>query len=114
MIIIGPANWSGVQRPMRDFLSAAKLLLFDLASTILFLVLFLLTHDTILSVSLGMALGLAQIGNQFVRRKPIGTMEWLSLFLVVAAGTATLLTNDPRFALFKPSVVYAIIGVVML
>jgi len=99
---------------MRDFLSAAKLLLLDLASTILFLVLFLLTHNTILSVSLGMALGLAQIGTQFVRRKPIDTMEWLSLFLVIAAGTATLLTNDPRFVLFKPSVIYAIVGVVML
>ena len=97
----------------RDFLSAAKLLFLDLASTILFLVLFLLTHNTILSVSLGMALGLAQIANQFVRRKPIDTMEWLSLFLVIAAGTATLLT-DPRFALFKPSVIYAIVGVVML
>src|SRR5271169_1959856 len=119
MLIAGPTrlravNWSGVQRPMRDFLSAAKLLLLDLASTILFLVLFLLTHNTILSVSLGMALGLVQIGTQFVRRKPIDTMEWLSLFLVIAAGTATLLTNDPRFVLFKPSVIYAIVGVVML
>ena len=99
---------------MRDFLNAAKLLLLDLASTIFFLVLFLLTHNTILSVSLGMALGLAQIGTQFVRRKPIDTMEWLSLFLVVAAGTATLLTNDPRFVLFKPSVIYVIVGAVML
>jgi intracellular septation protein len=99
---------------MSDFLNAAKLLLLDLASTILFLILFLLTHNTILSVSLAMALGLAQIGTQFIRRKPIDTMEWLSLFLVIAAGTATLLTNNPRFVLFKPSVIYAIIGVLML
>ena len=99
---------------MRDFLKAAKLLLLDLSSTIAFLILFLLTHNTILSVSFGMALGLAQIGTQFVRRKPIDTMEWLSLFLVVTAGTATLLTDDPRFVLFKPSVIYAIVGVVML
>ena len=99
---------------MKDFLHAAKLLFLDLASTILFLVLFLLTHNTLLSVSLGMALGLAQIGIQFARGKLIDTMEWLSLFLVIAAGTATLLTNDPRFVLFKPSVIYAIVGVVML
>jgi intracellular septation protein len=99
---------------MKDFLNAAKLLFLDLASTIVFLVLFLLTHNTILSASLGMAFGLAQIAVQFVRRKPIDTMEWLSLFLVVAAGTATLLTNDPRFVLFKPSVIYVIVGVVML
>jgi len=99
---------------MRDFLNAAKLLLLDLASTFFFLVLFLLTHNIILSVGLGMALGLAQIGTKFVRRKPIDTMEWLSLFLVIAAGTATLLTDEPRFVLFKPSVMYAVVGVVML
>lgn len=99
---------------MRDFLTAAKLLLLDLASTFLFLILFLLTHNTILSVCLGMALGLIQIGFQFVRGKPIDIMEWLSLFLVIAAGTATLLTDDPRFVLLKPSVIYVIVGIVML
>jgi intracellular septation protein A len=99
---------------MKDFLNAAKLLLLDLASTFAFLVLYLLTHNTVLSVSLGIALGAAQIGLQLVRRKPISAMEWLSLCLVVAAGAATLLTNDPRFVLFKPSVIYAIIGAVML
>jgi intracellular septation protein A len=99
---------------MKDFLNAAKLLFLDLASTIVFLVLYLLTHNTILSVGLGMVCGLAQIAIQFVRRKPIDTMEWLSLFLVIAAGTSTLLTGDPRFVLIKPSVIYAIVGVVML
>lgn len=99
---------------MSDFLKAARLLLLDLASTLIFLVLFLLTHNTMLSVGIGVAVGVAQIVTQFVRRKPIEAMEWLSLFLVIAAGTATLLTDDPRFVLFKPSVIYAIVGVVML
>jgi intracellular septation protein A len=99
---------------MKNFLNAARLLLLDLASTVVFLVLFLLTHNTALSVGLGIAFGVAQIGIQLARRRRIDTMEWLSLFLVVAAGTATLLTNDPRFLLIKPSVIYAIVGVVML
>jgi intracellular septation protein A len=105
---------SGVWRSMKHFLNAARLLLLDLASTLAFLVVYLLTHDTILSVSLGIAVGLAQIAIQFIRRKPIATMEWLSLFLIIAAGTATLLTRDPRFVLIKPSIIYAIVGVVML
>ena len=105
---------SRVPRPVRDFLKALTLLVFDFASTIVFLVLFLLTHNTILSVGLGIAFSLAQTGTQFVRRKPIGAMEWLSLFLVIASGAATLLTDDPRFVLFKPSVFYGIVGVVML
>ncbi|WP_424630345.1 inner membrane-spanning protein YciB [Bradyrhizobium sp. SYSU BS000235] len=99
---------------MKDFLNAARTLLLDLASTLVFLVLFLLTHNTVLSVGLGIVFGLSQIGFQLIRQRPIEAMEWLSLFLVVAAGTATLLTNDPRFVLFKPSVIYAIIGIVML
>jgi len=99
---------------MKNFLYAARLLVLDLASTIVFLILFLLTGNVPLSVGLGIALGLAQIALQFLREKPIETMEWLSLFLVVGSGAATLATNDPRFVMFKPTLIYVIVGVVML
>ncbi len=99
---------------MREFLAAAKCLALDMASTLFFLAVFFLTHNTLLSVSLGIALGVAQIGAQLIRKKPIATMEWLSLFLIIAAGLATLFTDDPRFVLIKPSVFYAIVGGVML
>jgi intracellular septation protein len=99
---------------MRNLLHAAKLLLLDLASTIVFLAAFVVSNNISLSVALGMALGVAQISLQFARKKPIETMEWLSLFLVVASGTAALITRDPRFVMFKPSVIYMIVGVVML
>ena len=99
---------------MRNLLHAAKLLLLDLASTIVFLAAYVLSNNIPFSVALGMALGIAQISIQFARKKPIETMEWLSLFLVVASGTAALVTSDPRFVMFKPSVIYAIVGVVML
>ena len=99
---------------MKYFLHAVGFLLLDLASTIFFLIVFSLTHNVRLAVGLGMALGLAQIGIQFARGKPIAAMEWLSLFLVIASGTATLLTNDPRFVQFKPSAIYTIVGLVML
>jgi intracellular septation protein len=99
---------------VKNLLSSAKVLLSDLASTLFFLVLFLLTKNLILSVALGMALGVIQIGLEFARRKPVDTMQWLSLFLVLASGTTTLLTNDPRFVMVKPSVIYVIVGIVML
>jgi intracellular septation protein A len=99
---------------MKAFLEAAKLLLLDMASTLFFLVLFLVTHNTMLSVGLGMALGVSQVAIRLSRGRPIHIMEWLSLFLVIAAGSATLLTDDPRFVLFKPSVIYVIVGLVML
>ena len=99
---------------MRDLFAAAKLLLLDMASTVFFLVVFLLSKNIPLSVALGVALGVAQIGWEFVRKRPIDTMQWLSLFLVAGAGTATLITNDPRFVMVKPSLIYLVVGVVML
>jgi intracellular septation protein A len=99
---------------MKEFFAAAKYLALDMASTLFFLALFFLTHNTLLSVSLGVALGIAQIGFQLFRGRTVATMEWLSLFLIIAAGATTLYTNDPRFVLIKPSVFYAIVGVVML
>jgi intracellular septation protein len=99
---------------MNNLLHAGKLLFLDMAATLLFLALYLLTNNLALSVVLGMTLGIAQIGWQLARRKPIDTMQWMSLFLVLGAGTVTLLTNDPRFVMIKPSVIYVIVGVVML
>ena len=99
---------------MRDLFAAAKLLLLDMASTVFFLVVFLLSKNIPLAVALGVALGVAQIGWEFVRKRPIDTMQWLSLFLVAGAGTATLITNDPRFVMVKPSLIYLVVGVVML
>jgi intracellular septation protein A len=99
---------------MRNLFSAARLLLLDLASTIFFLVVYLATDQLLVAVGLGMALGVAQIAWHLARREAIGTMQWLSIVLVLASGTATLVTNDPRFVMFKPSIIYCIVGAVML
>jgi intracellular septation protein A len=99
---------------MTNLFEAGKLLLLDMAATLFFLVLYLATHNVTLSVVLGMALGTAQIGWQLTRGKPIDTMQWMSLFLVLGAGAVTLITDDPRFVMIKPSVIYTIVGVVML
>ena len=99
---------------MKNLFHAGRFLLLDMASTLFFLALYLSTDSILLSVALGVALGIAQIGWQFARKKPIETMEWLSLFLVVSSGGATVITNDPRFVLIKPSLIYVIVAVVML
>jgi intracellular septation protein len=99
---------------MQHLLRTGKLLLLDMASTFLLLVVFLVTGNMPLAVGLGMALGVAQIGWEFVRKKPIDIMQFMSLFLVIGSGIATLITRDPRFVMMKPSVIYVIVGVVML
>jgi intracellular septation protein len=99
---------------MKSLFNAGKFLALDMASTIFFLVLFVLTKNIPLSIGLGMALGVGQIGWQFARKQRPDTMQWLSLFLVVATGTTSLVTHDPRFVMAKPSIIYAIVGIVML
>ena len=99
---------------MKDLLNSGKLLLLDLASTFIFLIVYLLSNSIPLSVTLGMALGIAQIAWELARKRPISTMQWMSLFLVVCFGGITLVTNDPRFVMIKPSLIYAVVGVVML
>ena len=98
---------------MKNLFHSARYLLMDMASTFFFLGVLAVTHNVMLGVALGMAVGVVQIVLQKVRAKPIDTMQWLSLFLVVTGGTATLLTHDPRFVMIKPTVIYAIVGIVM-
>ncbi len=99
---------------MKSLFHSARFLALDMASTIFFVALFELTGNVVLSVAVGMGLGVAQIGWVLVRRRRPDAMQWLSLFLVVATGVATFITKDPRFILFKPTIIYAIVGVVML
>jgi intracellular septation protein len=99
---------------MRNLLQAARVLMMDLASTILFLVVYLATDSLYVAVGLGMALGVAQIGWQYVRNQPIGSLQLLSVVLILASGTATFFTRDPTFVMLKPSVIYCIVGAVML
>jgi intracellular septation protein len=99
---------------MKNLFVAARVLLYDLASTVFFLVIFLLFHNLFVAVGLGMALGVIQIGWQLATKRPVGILQWLSVILVLASGTATLLTNDARFVMLKPSVIYCIVGAVML
>ena len=99
---------------MKNLFHADRFLLLDLASTFVFLVLILVTKNVPLSIVAGMVFGVAQIGWEFARKKPVSVMQWLSLFLVITFGTVSLVTNDPRFVMIKPSLIYVIVGVVML
>ena len=47
-------------------------------------------------------------------RSRSGVIQWLSLALVIGFGGASLITHDPRFVMFKPSIIYVIVGAVML
>ncbi|MGY4489306.1 intracellular septation protein [Bradyrhizobium sp. LM3.2] len=49
-----------------------------------------------------------------VKGQQLNYMTYASVALVVVLGTVTLLTNDPRFMLAKPSIAHFAIGLIML
>ena len=99
---------------MKDLFQASRVLLLDMASTLLFLAACLLTGNLFLAVGLGMALGIGQIVWHFAHKQPVEALQWLSLLIILVSGTATFLTDDPLFVMLKPTVIYIVVGVVML
>ena len=99
---------------MKNLFEAGRVLLLDLASTLLFLAIYLITDNLFVAVGIGMALGVGQIGWQLWHNKPVAALQWLSVVLIVASGTATFFTHDARFVMAKPSVIYVVVGIVML
>jgi intracellular septation protein A len=95
-------------------LNAFRPLAADLLSTLFFVVLINVTHDVMLATGVAMAVGVAQIAWLKIKGRPIAALQWMSLVLVISMGAATLLTQDARFVMFKPTIVYLVIGVVML
>ncbi len=86
----------------------------DLAPMILFLVIFLVTRNIYLATGVAIAFGLAQLAWCFARKSPVGMLQWAALGLVVVFGTATLLTRDAHFIMFKPTAIDLVLAAVML
>jgi len=99
---------------MNHFLSAAGFLIEDFAGTLLFLAVFGLTQDMAWAAAAGVMLSVAQVGWRLVSKRGVDALQWVSLGLVVTAAFASFMTKDPRFVMLKPSVIYLIVGGVML
>ena len=96
---------------MKDALAK---LLFDFLSAIIFLAVYLSTGNVVLATAVAIAGAVAQVVYSRIKKQPLGFMTYASLALVIVLGTATLLTNDPRFVLAKPSIAHFAIGAIML
>jgi intracellular septation protein A len=86
----------------------------DFLSAIVFLVLYLTTGNVVLATSVAIAGAAAQVAYAHIKGTPLAFMTYASLALVIVLGAATILTNDPRFVLAKPSIAHFAIGAIML
>ena len=89
-------------------------LLSDFLSAIVFLTIYGTTDNLYLATGAAIAVSLAQIAVFKIRRRPVDAMQWLVLGMVVVLGSATLITEDSRFVMVKPSIVHFAVGAVML
>ncbi|HEX3363472.1 inner membrane-spanning protein YciB [Phenylobacterium sp.] len=99
---------------MKDLLFAVRPLLSDFFPTIVFAILMALHVDVRVATAAALLIGLGQVVVQKALKRPVELLQWASLGLVVVFGTLGILTNDPRFLMIKPTIIYVAIGVVML
>ena len=86
----------------------------DFFSTIIFLAVYLATDKVAVATAVAIAASVAQVIHARIKAEPLGFMTYASLTLVIVLGSATLLTNDPRFVLAKPAIAHFAIGAIML
>jgi intracellular septation protein len=86
----------------------------DFFSTLVFLAVYFATDNVLLATGIAIAGAIAQVVYSRIKGETLGYMTWASVALVIVLGSATLLTNDPRFVLAKPSIAHFAIGAIML
>lgn len=94
--------------------TALAQLLSDFLSAIVFVAVYAATDNLYLATGAAIAVSLAQFVTYKMRGRPVDAMQWLILGMVVVLGSATLITQDSRFIMVKPSIIHFAVGAVML
>jgi intracellular septation protein len=88
--------------------------LLDFGSALLFLLVLLATNDIYVATACAIPAAIATLVWIWIRDHRIGVMQGLGPVIVLVMGGATLLFHDPRFVMFKPTLILGFIGAVML
>lgn len=99
---------------MRNLLHAIRPLLNDLFSSLIFAVLMALGVGVGPATAAAIAIAIGHVILMKVLKRPIASLQWASLALVLTLGSASLYLHDARFLMVKPTVIYLIIATVML
>ena len=67
-----------------------------------------------IATGVAMAATLLQIGWLYFRQGKVEPMQWVSLAIITLFGGATLLTHDETFIKWKPTILYWLMGGVLL
>jgi intracellular septation protein A len=99
---------------VKTLLYALGPMLFDSLGVIVFAVLLVAGAGIVPATIAGTTVAVAVVGYELARGKKVAALQWISLASVLLTAAATLFTGDPRFVMAKPTIVYLIVGSVML
>ncbi|KTE07598.1 inner membrane-spanning protein YciB [Sphingopyxis sp. H115] len=99
---------------MKTLLYAIGPMLFDSLGVLVFAVLLVAGAGIVTATIAGTVVALGVVGYELARGKKVAALQWISLASVLFTAAATLFTGDPRFVMAKPTIVYLIVGSVML
>lgn len=99
---------------MKNLMHAAAPLANDLFTSLLFAVLIVAGVDPRTATLIAVAVGVGHVLLMLALRRPIAPLQWAGLALVMTLGTLGFFLRDARFLMVKPTVIYAILTVMML
>jgi intracellular septation protein A len=99
---------------MRNLVYAIRPLALDMLATLFFAGVFALTKNLYLATAIGIVIGVSQVAFLLMRGRKIAALQWASVGLVIVMGSAAIITNDPRFVMIKPTVIYVVVAASML
>ena len=99
---------------MSNLLNAIRPLAWDFLPTIAFAILTATHVDVRIATAAAVGVGLAQVLVVKAMKRQVGLLQWAGLGRAVVFGAVSIATTYPRFVMFKPTLIYVAIGVVML
>jgi intracellular septation protein A len=101
-------------REAPSFMPIFKRMAVDVLAGWVFLAIFLISGDLFLAVGIGLAIGVAQVIWMIARRQPIDPLQWMAMLLVIGLGGASIVTRNPTFVVFKPTIFEGCLAAMML
>jgi intracellular septation protein len=99
---------------MSNLLKAIRPLAWDFLPTIVFAILTMAHVDLRIATAAAVGVGMAQVLVVKAMGHSVALLQWAGLGLALVFGTVSILTQDPRYIMAKPSIIYFAIGAVML
>jgi len=93
---------------------ALRQLLLDFLSAAFFYAIIALGGGVTLALVLGVSLGVVQIAIQRSRGQPVPAIQLMGLALVIVLGGSSILLDDTRLVMLKPTISRTLFGIIML